>query len=125
MVYDLFSDFFGDDFFTLKPVYSSHTTKDIECPLCKTRLSKVLKTGKFGCSECYDAFGGYTKQILSNIHSTAVHKGKISDAASEQLKAKKEIEKLNIELKDAIEKQEFEKAATLRDKIKELTEEAK
>ena len=49
MVYDLFSDFFGDDFFTLKPVYSSHTTKDIECPLCKTRLSKVLKTDEDIC----------------------------------------------------------------------------
>lgn len=125
MIYDLFSDFFSDDFFTLKPVYSNYTTKDIVCPLCKTKLSQVLKTGKFGCSECYDSFGGYTKQILTSIHSTAVHKGKISDAASEQVKIKKEIEKLSSELKDAIEKQEFEKAATLRDKIKELTEEAK
>ncbi len=125
MIYDLFSDFFSDDFFTLKPVYYNHTTKDIECPLCKHKLSQVLKTGKFGCSECYDAFGAYTKQILSSIQPATVHKGKISDAASEQVKIKKEIEKLNIELKDAIEKQEFEKAATLRDKIKELNEEAK
>lgn len=125
MVYDLFSEFFGDDFFKVKPIYNQQTVRDISCPLCKTRLSEVLKTGKFGCGNCYEAFGTYTKQILNNIHSTSQHKGKVSAAASEEIKIKKEIEKLKAELGEAIEKQEFENAAKLRDKIKALEEEGK
>lgn len=124
MIYDLFSDFFDDGFFSFAPAHTQ-TTGDISCPVCKTRLSEVLQGGKFGCGACYDAFGSYTKQILNNIHSTSVHKGKVSAAASEQIKIKREIEKLKAELKEAIEKQEFEKAAGLRDKIKKLEEEAK
>ena len=123
MIYDLFSEFFDDGFFSFAPAHSQ-TVADIICPECKTRLSQVLKSGRFGCGECYEAFGKYTKQILNNIHSTSVHKGKVSAAASEQIKIKREIEKLEKSLKEAIEKQEFESAAQIRDEIKKLVKEA-
>lgn len=119
MLYDLFSDFFDDDFFAFKPTHSN-TVKDITCPLCKMRLSEFLQSGKFGCGNCYDAFGSYTKQVLNNIHSTYMHKGKVSESASEQLKCKREIESLKKQLASAVDKQDFESAAKLRDKINEL-----
>lgn len=119
MLYDLFSDFFDDDFFSFKPAHTN-TVPDIECPVCKMRLSKFLQNGKFGCGNCYDAFGSYTKQVLNNVHSTYVHKGKVSENASEQIKCKHEIESLKKELSLAVEKQDFENAAKLRDKINEL-----
>lgn len=124
MIYDLFSEIFGDDFFTVKPSYGQTAAGDAVCPLCRTRLSEMLKSGKFGCGKCYDTFGEYTRQILSNVHSTSVHKGKVSQAASEQIKLKRELERLKGELREAIEKQEFENAASLRDKIKDLEREA-
>lgn len=119
MLYDLFSDFFDDDFFSFKPA-QTNTVKDVVCPVCKTRLSEFLQNGKFGCGNCYDAFGSYTKQVLNNIHSSYTHKGKVSESASEELKCKKEIERLKGELATAVEKQDFENAAKLRDKINEL-----
>ncbi len=124
MLYDFFQEFFEDGFFS--PVSSqTKITRDIECPTCKTRLSETLNTGKFGCGDCYEAFGAYTKSILNNIHSSDTHKGKVSAEAEEKISAKKKILSLKEELKNAVQKQEFEEAARLRDEIKMLEEEGK
>lgn len=124
MLYDFFQEFFDDGFFS--PVSNQvKVTKDILCPVCKTRLSEVLNTGRFGCGDCYEAFGAYTKNILNNIHSSTTHKGKISAEAEEAVFAKKKILTLKKELENAVLKQEFEEAARLRDEIKKLEEEGK
>ena len=123
MLYDFFSDFFDDDFFSFKPA-TGMAVNDIVCPVCKMHLSKFLNEGKFGCSNCYDVFGKYTRQVLSNIHTTSEHKGKVCETASKEIKIKKEIETLKAQLSKAIEVQNFEEAAKLRDKINFLEKES-
>ncbi len=116
MLYDFLSDFFDDEFFNFKPM-TSVSTNNISCPNCSMSLAQFLREGKFGCGKCYDAFGKYTKQVLENIHTSSEHKGKVCAQMSEKIKAKSELDELRRKLSEAIELQNFEEAATLRDKI--------
>ncbi len=121
MLYDLFSDFFDDDFnlFADKPTVS---VPNEVCPECMMSLAEFSKTGKLGCPKCYEAFRPYLVQVLGSIHGNAEHTGKISKNADKKIKTKRKIEKLSAELAAAVEKQDFEHAAQLRDEINRLKE---
>ena len=122
MFYDLFDDFFGGmdkDLHLFYTTPSAQYTDEI-CPTCKTRLSEVSKTGKAGCSDCYTVFRPQFEYMLAKIHANTQHTGKISESAGERLKVKKELENLKAAMQAAIEGQNFEQAAVLRDKIKAL-----
>lgn len=122
MLFDLFDDFFGGLDKDLHLFYSTPNTqyKDEICPVCQTRLSELAKTGKAGCSNCYTVFRPQLEYMLGRIHANTQHTGKVSESAGERLKVKKELETLKAALQAAIEGQNFEQAAVLRDKIKAL-----
>ena len=124
MFYDLFDDFFGSMDKDLHLVFGAPKAQyaDEMCPVCKTRLSEVAKSGKAGCSECYTVFRPQLAYMLGRIHSNTQHVGKVSENVSERIKIKKELEALNAQMQSAIAKQDFEQAATLRDQIKALRE---
>ncbi|MBE7026736.1 MAG: hypothetical protein E7410_04140 [Ruminococcaceae bacterium] len=119
MLYDLFSDFFDDGFklFINEP---QRSVPNAYCPKCNMSLAQFSKSGKLGCPDCYEAFRPYLNEVLKSIHANTEHTGKISKNANEKIKLRRELENLKKELADAIEKQNFENAALLRDKIKEL-----
>lgn len=90
------------------------------CPLCGSTLSDIASSGKVGCAKCYETFRSELEPTIARIHGRVKHAGR----APKEFKVKNEIqnklEKLNEELRAAIEKQEFEEAAKLRDEIKKL-----
>ena len=122
MLYDLFSDFFGDDLnlFMHAPHTAQTTVPNAVCPKCHMSLAEFSKTGRLGCPHCYEAFKPYLTQVLTSIHGNAAHTGKIAKNASEKLKAKRELEQLGKQLDEAVAKQDFERAATLHDQINAL-----
>ena len=84
-----------------------------------------------GCADCYSLFNGEIMPTIRKIHGNTTHCGKNSAAfKSERAKAavekpveqesESELDKLQAELSAAIDNQEFEKAAELRDKIKAM-----
>ena len=79
-------------------------------------------TGKFGCSDCIDTFKQRLMPVVRNIQGYDTHAGKIPKRAGGSYRVQKDIEKLKLQLKQAVEKEEYEKAAQLRDKIKEMEE---
>ncbi len=97
------------------------------CKLCGSTMNDIKKTGKVGCSECYDTFFSELMPTIRNVHGNTEHIGKrpvieyetVEDDKPEQQEDKK-LESLKAELKQAIEDENFERAAELRDKIKEL-----
>lgn len=97
------------------------------CKLCGSTMNDIKKTGKVGCSECYDTFFSELMPTIRNVHGNTEHIGKrpvieyetIEDDKPEKQEDKK-LESLKAELKQAIEDENFERAAELRDKIKEL-----
>ena len=145
-----FSSFLGDFFDefekdTLLPEFNS--IKSLTCDSCGMTFEDFMNTGKFGCSNCYDAFETKIDPILKNIHGANRHVGrlgkigpatKLESTEAEYLQNKEqqaikteekkenkeqsEMEKLKRELQKAIKEERYEDAAKLRDTIKKMNE---
>ncbi len=89
------------------------------CTLCNSTFDEIRHNGKVGCSECYNVFKNELAPMISNIHSGAKHCGRAPGGYAEKRKAENELAKLKQELQHAIANEEYEKAARLRDTIKE------
>lgn len=90
------------------------------CNCCGSTFEDIAKSGKVGCAACYDVFYDDLLPSIQRIHGKTNHIGKLAKSAGAEVKVKNTITKYKEELTQAIKAQEFEKAAELRDKIKEL-----
>lgn len=96
--------------------------KDIICPYCCSTYDEYIKTGKLGCSDCYEVFKKQLKPTLKNIYGYSGYVGKIPKSDNTHIYIRNEIRILKEDLNIAIKREEYEKAAEIRDKIKELEE---
>lgn len=114
---DFFSDLLGD--VGRKPI----GTKVIRCPKCGNSFNDIVRDSQIGCAECYRTFFDKLAPSLERIHGRATHSGKKIEVVREERNEptkEDQIERLKLKLKEAVEKQEFEQAAKLRDEIKGL-----
>lgn len=95
------------------------------CPGCGATFDEIVRTGNMGCAECYDVFYDKLKPSLSRIHGRATHVGKTSSTRDDRMERRAEIRRLEEERNAAVEAEEYEKAAVLRDRIRELRGETK
>lgn len=93
---------------------------EFRCNYCGISYNNFRKNGKFGCSECYNSFSKQLAPLLKRIHGHENHVGKIPNKASSLIKTKREIQRLRKELSLAVEREEYERAAELRDIIRSL-----
>ena len=98
-------------------------------PKCGASFEEITESGKIGCMECYRVFHDRLLPTIHRIHGTAKHKGKIPGTAALRIVEPagkiavvetSPLDKKRAELKAAIEKQDFERAAVLRDEIREM-----
>ena len=91
----------------------------LECSNCRMNYEDFKKFGRLGCSECYTAFRDHLAALLKKIHGSNRHFGKapvrLSPAEGEKPKT---LDDLRKQLHQAIQIEDFEKAAELRDKIR-------
>ncbi len=98
------------------------------CKLCGSTMDDIKRTGKVGCSECYDTFFSELMPTIRSVHGNTGHIGKrpvieyetIDDEKKTPEEKGESVDDLRAELKQAIEDENFERAAQLRDRIKEL-----
>lgn len=90
------------------------------CPNCSMTYDNFRKTGKFGCSHCIDSFKNRLLPVVKSMQGYERHVGKIPKRAGGSYRIQAEIEKLKNDLNKAVEREEYELAAQLRDKIHEL-----
>jgi len=95
-------------------------TKEEKCPFCGTTFADFASTAMAGCAKCYSTYYSQLLPSLERIHGKTRHVGKIPGTAGKELKIKREIEGLKQQLAEAVTAQEYEKAATLRDEIREI-----
>lgn len=98
--------------------------KNINCPRCGLDHRQFMETGKFGCAKCYEVFNNEIDILLKNIHGHSRHIGKIPSRSEEGILQKREIESLKRELDENIRTENFEQAAVIRDKIRQINEKA-
>jgi protein arginine kinase activator len=92
----------------------------VQCEDCGLKYSEFTKTGRLGCPDCYDAFAGKLKVILRRTHGAIRHGGKAPGKEGEQFERRRHIQQLYEDLERAIEREEYEKAAVVRDEIRKL-----
>jgi protein arginine kinase activator len=94
------------------------------CPTCRKGIREISATGRMGCSGCYGHFEKELSPYISRLHGVSAHAGKLPRSCSAQRVQAREISRLKNELNRAVEAQEYERAAGLRDKINQLEKEA-
>lgn len=92
----------------------------ITCKGCGMTFEEFKRSGRFGCAMCYNSFSEKLYPIFRRIHGNTKHVGKVPRRMGSDISIKREIDKLKIELNIAIKNEEYERAAKIRDKIKDL-----
>lgn len=92
---------------------------ETRCSNCGTYYSEFKKGGLLGCSECYSSFGDELGPVLRRVQGNVKHVGKIPGSRKTRID-RNEMDGLRIMLQKAIENEEYEDAARIRDKIKEI-----
>jgi len=88
----------------------------IECPSCGHTPEDIMASGKIGCSKCYEYYKKDLLPLIEKCQTGATkHVGKVPKNLHPE-----SLSKLENELKAAITKEDYEKAAALRDEIKKL-----
>lgn len=90
------------------------------CDVCNLSEKQFAQQGLLGCGNCYDSFKGTLDSLIRRIHGTNRHTGKLPEKTSGRVKLYREIESMRRQLKQAVEAEEFENAAKLRDSIRDL-----
>ena len=111
----LLSSLFQSPGMDLKP-----NTGDQKCSRCGLTFSGFTQMGRFGCSQCYDTFKDQMDPMLRRIHGKTYHVGKVPRRSGGEIRIKNEINRLKRELQEAVNAEEYERAAVIRDQIKEM-----
>ena len=94
---------------------------DVSCPFCGLSTTDFREVGRLGCPQCYPTFEDYLRGLLRRIHGGTQHVGKVylppDPSASER---ERKLTALRRRLARAVDAEDFEKAADLRDEIRLL-----
>lgn len=94
---------------------------DTRCEVCKLSYAEFQRIGRFGCANCYDTFKLRLNSVIRRVHNgNTQHSGKIPKRKGGKLHLKKELTIYRNYLKQLIEDENFEEAAIVRDRIKQL-----
>ena len=91
------------------------------CEYCGLTLKDFKKTGRLGCSHCYVTFEEHLRGLFRRLHGGTQHVGKVylppdpSEAERSQ-----QLTRLRRKLDVAVGQENFERAAQIRDQIREL-----
>lgn len=92
-----------------------------KCDCCGTSFNDIAKIGKVGCGACYEKFADELMPYLKRLHGNVKHIGKVPNASPLAVSTVSDrINALRSELNSLIKNEEFEKAAKVRDQIREL-----
>lgn len=93
----------------------------LKCEKCGMTEEQFAKIGRFGCAKCYETFDAKLDPLLKRVHSgNDTHSGKIPKRGASDLHIRKKIALLKETMQDYIEREEFEKAALIRDELRSL-----
>ena len=91
------------------------------CSFCGLSFADFRETGRLGCPHCYTTFEAYLKGLLRRVHGSTQHVGKIylsPDPTRSELQER--LERLRRKLRKAVEHEDFERAAEIRDRIRAI-----
>lgn len=92
------------------------------CSECGLSFQEFARTGRLGCGHCYESFRSPLQELLRRIHGSTTHEGRHPAGSPEPTHSSKAktMRQLKADLDRAVAEEDFEKAAALRDQIREL-----
>ncbi|MCX7388115.1 MAG: DNA helicase UvrBC [Planctomycetota bacterium] len=87
------------------------------CPNCGISFNEFRDSGRFGCSQDYPEFLAELLPLLENIHEGVEHKGKRPRSTVVGTQEQGQLIQLRNAQRNAIEQEDYETAARLRDEI--------
>jgi len=90
------------------------------CQTCGFSQADFKKTGRFGCSHCYEVFAEGLESMLKSMHKGTTHVGKVPPRLLKARQRDEEMKKLQRDLRKAVSEEKYEVAAGLRDRIQQL-----
>ena len=91
------------------------------CEYCGLTLDDFKRTGRLGCSHCYVTFDAHLRGLFRRLHGGTQHVGKIYlPPDPTEAERSEQISRLRRKLNVAVEREEFERAAEIRDQIQQL-----
>jgi protein arginine kinase activator len=111
---------------SMGPGMANEADAALTCPQCNLNFEEFTKQGRFGCGACYQAFRPRLEGIMRKIHGASLHRGQAPTTLAlpgpEVNQTVREEERLESELRRAIEQEDFERAVELRDKLRMIKE---
>ncbi len=90
------------------------------CPTCGITYAEFRESGRFGCPNDYTVFRTELTPLLENIHEETIHTGKRPGSRSVASEDQTRMIQLRSQQQEAIEREDYESAARLRDEISAL-----
>ncbi len=115
---------FADELFGLgaaQEIEQAGGETGLRCSTCGFTQADFKKAGRLGCAECYEAFAEPLAALLKSMHKGTRHVGKVPESLREGRNVSERLKSLQKKLAKAIEAEDFEQAAVLRDEIKQAT----
>jgi protein arginine kinase activator len=104
-----------------KEIEQSAGGAELKCPRCGFTQADFKKAGRLGCSECYKTFAEGLEGLLKTMHKGTRHIGKVPEALRQTRELSDRLKLLQKKLNKAVEDENFEQAAALRDEIKQMS----
>jgi protein arginine kinase activator len=90
------------------------------CPVCGITFAEFRNIGRLGCPYDYVHFQADLEPLLINIHGATTHHGKHPSKMSGSPDRQHRLLQLRREMKEAVEKEQYERATEIRDEIRRL-----
>ena len=92
------------------------------CGVCGIKFVEFRNTGRLGCPHDYDSFKPELVPLLESIHGEPKHQGKSPRRLPREKAEQRELAHLRRRLQQAVTEEDYEEAARLRDRIRQLEE---
>jgi protein arginine kinase activator len=91
------------------------------CPSCGLTPPQLRQVGRLGCADCYGHYEQHLRNLLRRLHGGTQHVGKVAEQPdSGEVDRKARMQSLRRSLQRAVDAEDFEHAAVLRDQIRRL-----
>jgi len=103
-----------------KEIEQSAGGLELKCPRCGFTQADFKKAGRLGCPECYKTFADSLEGLLKSMHKGTRHVGKVPESLQQSRELSDRLKTLQKRLAKAVQDENFEQAAALRDEIKQM-----
>lgn len=98
--------------------------KQLVCSRCGLTYARFKRSGRLGCAGCYESFKEKIEPLIRRLHNSVQHVGKTPSSGRTEAQRKLSAQRISTELSQAIQQEDYEKAARLRDQLKQAGEDA-